>query len=326
MANATIRRLATEYALPGEALIDDLVKKSGFLKTAQVILSNQGYQHKYKKVSALPTASIRSRGGSVTDQTVNDELANIDLKLISVAQSEPKEICDELGVANYFKRMRPSVMEAIGQKASNSVFYGNNSTWGDVSGFLGLHQIAKAAVRTDSLNSNSNVIQAGGTTAYRSTIFAVKFQPEKCGFVINGKRFGAGNLIETTIFQPAMEVTNTTTGAKKPVYQVLYEMDAAFLSTSFYDVAAMTQIQDDDNDRPTVGRMNLLCDLVHAESDGTTILYMNRTAYRLVQELKNTKLVVYTGDKDYNTAVDTWEGIPIVIDDNLSAVETNVLD
>ena len=320
MANATLRKLVTEYGAPGIVpIMEHLENDSGFLRVAQAIPANGNWYHKYKKVSALPEFSFVNIGGSQTDTTVDDELVQIDLKTLGTIQSEPVGVCENwpTGVSGYFKEHRPVYAEAFGQKVSKSVFYGTNSVFGDVSGFRGIHEIAKAY---------GNVIQRGGTTGSRVSIIAVKFNPISCGLLFNPKYAGEGFLQIQTLNdgKPIAEVTNTTNGAKKLVYQAVYQGSLAFLSSSSYDVAAMTQI--DSTHLPTAPLLDELVDKVRGSADGRTILFCNRVARRHIRTLKTTALEMGPMDKDYNIQVDRWNGVPIVLDDNLSTAETTAID
>jgi hypothetical protein len=61
-------------------------------------------------------------------------------------------------------------------------------------------------------------------------------------------------------------------------------------------------------------------------ADGRTFLYMNRLGRRLVKQIKNTKLELAPSDTDYNTAVASWDNIPIVLDEMIVSTETTDLD
>jgi len=55
-------------------------------------------------------------------------------------------------------------------------------------------------------------------------------------------------------------------------------------------------------------------------------LYMNGTTKAWINELKGGKLNLFNGDTTYDQNLLAWGNTPIIIDDNLSAVETTVLD
>lgn len=322
MANATLRKLVTEYGGEGlTPIMSHLQKKSGFLQTALAIPANGNIYHKYKKVDALPSFSFAEISGSLTDTTVNDNLFQLDIKSLMAIMSEPIAVCENwpTGVRGYFSEHFPVYAEAYGQKVSTQVFYGIDATFGDVSGFVGAHKIAK---------DNSKVVyQAGGSTGSRTSIFAIKFSTESCGLVFNPKIVtDTGQFLRATVLHngmPTTEVTNTTTGAKKVVYQALFQGDVSLLSATVYDIAVITQL--DSTHLPTAPYMDALIDAVKGNTDDT-IIYTSRVGRRHIRTLKTTALQMGVMDKNYDIQVDFWNGVPIVLDENISEAETTALD
>lgn len=325
MSTATLRTLAAEWSKAGQASMDHLTKSSGFLRVAEAISASHGGSHKYKRVDALPTFSVIEPGGSTTDTTVNENVETLDLKIVRSQQSEPSDIVDDFpaGKAEYFNRQMPVYEEAFGQKASTVIFYGTNSTFGDVKGFTGLHQLAKAY---------GNVIQQGGASGSRTSIFAVRFRTgdNGCGVVYDPNIVSTGFMMNSEVLndgKKVMEVTNTTGQYKKLVYQLVHSGKMSFLSSSSYDVAAYTQIQDAADDRPTADNMDLLLDYVRADgAEGMTYLFANRTGLRLLRKLKDDKLEMIPEHTNYDRRVFAWNGYPIVLDENILDTETTALD
>jgi len=312
MADATLRKLITDKAVKDVAIIDDLVNASGILQTATVFGSSHGKFHKYKKVSALPTASFREIGGTYTDQTVNDEIHQLDLKMIGLVQSEDKAICDEIGVKKYFMQNRPAVMEAIGQKIAKGIIYGTNSTYGDTQAFRGWHEMADAA--------GSTYYTDGGGDENSTTIFIVKYKPGVIGLVYNSATVGAGNFIKTTVLnngQPVLEYIGE--GTKKPVYQVLYETDLAFLSASIHSIHAIVGI--DASNHVTDAQLKAAIDSVKG-SASDTFIYTSRMGKRDIELLNITDLMTTPETDDYNNLITRYNGIRIVVDENIGEADT----
>ena len=312
MADATLRKLVTDKAVTDIAIIDDLVNASGILQTATVIPSSHGKFHKYKKVSALPTASFREIGGSYTDQTVNDEIHQLDLKMIGLVQSEDKAICDEIGVQKYFTQGRPAVMEALGQKIADGIIYGTNATYGDTQAFRGWHEMVDAA-------GTDYWTDAGGTTN-STTIFIVKYKYGVNGLVYNSATVNGGSLIKTTVLNNAQPVLEyTAAGTKKPVYQVLYETDMAYLSASIHSIHAIVGV--DASNCPTDLEIKEAIDSVKGTGFDTKI-YTSRLGKRCIETLNTTAINTVPATNDFNTLITYYNGIPIIVDENILATET----
>jgi hypothetical protein len=233
---------------------------------------------------------------------------------IGLIQSEDKAICDEIGVRKYFEENRPAIMESLGQKMSTGIVYGTNATYGDTSGFLGWHDIAAA-------NGSSYYATAGGTTN-TTTIFVVKFKPgvNGNGIVFNSKTISAGSLIQTQVLnnaQPVLEYTGS--GTKKPVYQVLYETDLAYLSSSIYSVYALYGV-DAGTNVPTDAELKLAIDGIRA-MPGDSIICTSRMGKRAIETLNVSDLQTTPEVDDYNNLVQRYNGIKIVVDDNILETE-----
>ena len=124
--------------------------------------------------------------------------------------------------------------------------------------------------------------------------------------------------------KPVLETTNTTGNLKKLSLQVSHYGKFAFHTASSFDVARLHSIQDDTDDRPTAAEIDELLDLVRADSN--TFLFMNRWGRRMVQTLNATALSTAPQTTDFYSWLNAWNGIPIIIDDNISSVETDTLD
>ena len=323
MATATLRALAAEWGVSGAASMDHLTKEAGILQVAEAISASHGMSHKHKRLDALPVFTIINPGDSVGDTTVDYDIYTTDLKIVKCNQSEPADIVVDwpAGKAAYFNGQRPAYLEAFGQQLAKIVYYGTNSDFGNVTGFTGLHQLAKAY---------GNVIQEGGTTGSRNTIFVVKFRSGSngCGILFDPAISSSGEMMNSEIMLGGMktfEVTDTSGSLKKTVYWVEHLGKAAFLSTSRYDIAAYTQLEDAGSMRPTAARMDELIDMVRFSGD-STFLFMNRLTRRILQLLKDSKLIIQPGETEYYKWLETWAGVPIIIDGNLVSNETNVLD
>lgn len=331
MANATLRRVLTEIASDQEAVISHLAKKSGILGDAMIQGASHGHWHKYKVVDALPGFTWIDASGSLTPTTVNDNILQADLKNLEALQSEPKNVAETFpgGVRPFFEKQFPAFIESFGQDASNGFIYGFNPTFGDTGAIKGFHQIINDAVRTDGLNSNVNYINLTGASGSTTSIFAVKWDLNTCSLLFDEQKVrNTGQFLEVLQINDGKvvaETTNVTSGAAKMSYQVHYSARLGLFSASFYDIAAIRRIQDDGSDRPTVDSMDILLDLVHANGPDT-VLYMNRTSKRLLGKLKETRLQTFVGDKNYSTAVEAWDGVPIIIDDNILNTETTDLE
>lgn len=326
MANQTLRDLVVSYAGKSatvETVLSHLLKKSGILKTAQAIPANYNIYHKYAKVDALPSFSVGGLNQDLTSETAHSNLLTQQLASVDAIQTQYKKQLDNYpgGPRKFFEDQYLPFIAAWGQAASKSIVYGTSGL-GNVGGTIGLHQIAAAY---------GNVIVETGTSGSTTSIFAVKYDPQTCGILFNPQTAASGNLLSVKPIlggQPYSEVINDggSDQSQKMVYGVSYESSIGFLSASKYDVAAYTRIQDDTGDVPVADNVDELIDMVHGD-EGSTFLYCNRTARRLLRRLKDSKLELGVMDKNYDVRIDYWNGIPLVTDDNILNTEstTNIV-
>jgi len=321
MAQQTLQYLATQWSAAQQMFIDNLTKSAGILRTASVGYANNGLFHKYNFATALPTASIRSINGSVTPTTTTFDLKQLDLKELITLETVDATLAkgDPSGPDGYMNKVAPGHMESLAQAAEKSIVYGLNGTYGAVDGFKGFHDLAKEAETARSLS----VIDAGGTTNTTS-IFAVHWKPEVCQLVIPSGIAAGGDLVVSTVMnngQVTLMVTNSGTGAQMPVYQVMYQMMLALQAGSYYSVHRIIGV-DSGSNAPTAAEIDTLVDLVKGDS-ANTILYTSRLGKRAMQTLKATKFFTQAvQDQNMNTMLDFWNGIPVIVSDNILETET----
>ncbi len=321
MAQQTLQYLATQWSAAQQMFIDNLTKSAGILRTASVGYANNGLFHKYNFATALPTASIRSINGSVTPTTTTFDLKQLDLKELITLETVDATLAkgDPSGPDGYMNKVAPGHMESLAQAAEKSIVYGLNGTYGAVDGFKGFHDLAKEAETARSLS----VIDAGGTSNTTS-IFAVHWKPEVCQLVIPSGIAAGGDLVVSTVMnngQVTLMVTNTGTGAQMPVYQVMYQMMLALQAGSYYSVHRIIGV-DSGSNAPTAAEIDTLVDLVKGDS-ANTILYTSRLGKRAMQTLKATKFFTQAvQDQNMNTMLDFWNGIPVIVSDNILETET----
>lgn len=321
MAKQTLQYLATQWSAAQQMFIDNLTKSAGILRTASVGYANNGLFHKYNFATALPTASIRSINGSVTPTTTTFDLKQLDLKELITLETVDATLAkgDPSGPDGYMNKVAPGHMESLAQAAEKSIVYGLNGTYGAVDGFKGFHDLAKEAETARSLS----VIDAGGTSNTTS-IFAVHWKPEVCQLVIPSGIAAGGDLVVSTVMnngQVTLMVTNTGTGAQMPVYQVMYQMMLALQAGSNYSVHRIIGV-DSGSNAPTAAEIDTLVDLVKGDS-ANTILYTSRLGKRAMQTLKATKFFTQAvQDQNMNTMLDFWNGIPVIVSDNILETET----
>jgi hypothetical protein len=323
-SRVTLRKIVTDQKVSSKPILSHLTKTSGLAETGLAQLANRKKWHLYKKTDALPTATISAHGGALPDSsTTNDNIGQIDLKRISMLQSESVEIVDDYtgGKAKYFEDNYPVYLEAFSQKLAKQMIYGINSTFGDATGFKGIWDYA----RDNHDEHSTNLIEKGGTTGSRTSIWAVNWNPLTCSILVDPMMQNRGgeflDVRPISNGEPVIETDGS--GNRYYVYQILYLASLGFFAASRYNVAGITQI--DSSNKPTASNMNQLLDYVRAMTS-STVIYCNRRGWRYINDLKDGNLEMTTADKNYDNQVASWANIPIVLEENISDSETTALD
>lgn len=312
MARQNLQYLATQWSGTQLNFVGDLIRESGILRTAAVGFSNNGLFHKYNKITGLPAAAIRSINAGVEPQSTKFALMQLDLKELMTVELVDATLAqgDPAGVEGYFTKVSPAHIESLAQAAEAALVYGINPSYGTPDAFKGLHDYA---------SDFGNEVTLGGTTSTTS-IFAVTWKPEITQIVIPQGIASGESLVKMTPQNNGQaSLVDVGSGKQMPAYRVMYQMLMALQSGSKYGVAHMVGM--DASNKPTVGQVDQLVDLVKGSS-ADTVLYMNRDAKRLLQELKATKFFSQaSSDQNMNTVLEFWNSIPIVITDAILNTE-----
>ena len=297
-------------------IVVDLIKRSGLLQTAVVSKASHGIKHKYRTFNTLPTAVFREIGSGIVPQKIDVNWAEIALKEIAFDLFDDYQAIDQYpgGKDQWLIDNTPAVMAAIANAVAQAVYYGYDPTFGMSKAFKGFHQYAK--------DLGNVTKQAGGSTGSRNTIFAVRWD-DLDGASLRVNNSELISVKDITPIQPTVMVTNTSTNEQLNIYKWLISSYFTLVVPSKKSVAAITQIT--SAAIPTASDMDALIDAVAAPS-GNVFLYMNGTTKALINSLKGGKLNLFNGDNTYDQNLLAWGNTPIILDDNLSAVETTVLD
>ncbi len=323
--------LGVQWGVPdAPTLLTSLVKHSGLLKTALVKPSNFGNQHKYKHHTELPLATFREFGEGIVPQIVAGTLTSIDLwDLVALAQDDAEFIeTYPGGKEGWIEANLPAFIEGMGQTLAAQIIYGtlNTSTIGGINsqtGFIGLLQYAKA------LNHIHSLTVTGSPTDLTS-IYIVRWD-ESDGAQI---RVGGSSRLNRDLIQvkditpvnPALVVQDTSSNAQLPVYSWLLHCYATLVVPTIKSVAVVNKVNSQifsssANTQAFVNALNNAIDEVEA-SNGQKFIYANVKGKSLISGLKQDKLTLYRADMDYNNLIESYRGIPIILEENILSTET----
>jgi hypothetical protein len=319
--SARLQNLSLEWQVQDTpAVIADLVKSSGMLQTALVAPANWGNKHKYKVWNALPAGSFRSFGTGIVPVSLSKDMNSIDLWEVSTLMQGD---CGEVdahpgGMEGWFNANISGVLAGLGQTITKQLIYGTSS-FGSTSGFVGLHQYCTQNSTATALDSDD------GGTGYWSSIFVVRWDADT-GASVRIYPNANGQLITTEYLGKQTVVTSTTTNAQQPVYSWYVKAFMTLVIPSATSVYAIREIGNGTNstDTPTASNMDYAIDYVMQGGAGNIVIYPNLYGLAALRALKTSKIGTSYSEA-INTNVPTWNGVPIALDTNLSAVETTAL-
>lgn len=303
------------------AVIADLIKETGLLQTSLVLPSSHGDQHEYKRFNSLPSATFRNFGSGIVPVSFSKDMETLKLWEVGILMEVDAGKADAYpgGVETWFDNNIPATLAGIGQDISKQVWYGTvliagTTYYSQQDGFIGLHQYVKA---------NSNVVaQLGGTTASRYSLFAVRWE-DVSGTSLRVYPNANGELVTVEDYGRYMAVTNTTTGAKQPVYGRYVKAYMSLVVPAKKAAAAITQI--DGTHLPTAPQIDSLVNAVRGS--GQIYIYGNDDAIAAITALKYAKGQTDLGSANgINNMVTSWNNVPVILDNNLVSTETTTLD
>ncbi len=289
----------------------DLAKKSGILKTMWWQKSNAGLKHNYQKAASLPGGEFRMINDGVVPSDITTESGTIDLMALEALHQSDRDIVDKYpgGLKQYIADKSPGYLYGLGKTFSKQLIYGTDA---DNAGFTGLRQVAI---------DNENVLSTGSTdNSYdHASILAVRWAVDECTGLYDDVMMNE-SLIKIDKSNGGKWFYKSMGGKEYPVYQFSYHGFFGLEVLSKSNVGLIRGVRENDFN-PKADQIDQLLENILAETDGSTFLYMNRKTRRLLSKLKNEKLQLTAYDTDFGLMLDTWNGIPIIIEDNMTSTE-----
>lgn len=321
--SATLQNLAAEWQVRDTpAVIADLVKSTGILQTAVVAPANYGNKHKYKRWNAVPAGTFRNFGTGIVPVSLSKDMESLDLwEVSSLMQGDCGEVdAHPGGMQGWFDANINAVLAGMGQTISKQIIYGTElqtgtTYYGSQNGFLGLAQYNVANGSFTEIDTNDT------NTGYQTSIHFVRWDTDT-GASIRVYPNAAGQMITTEFLGKALVVTSTTTNAQQPVYSWLIK---AFMTLVVPAANAAFMVCGVSNhgtpEVPTAPQLDYALDFVSQGGAGNIAIYCNLDGLSMIRALKYAKMIVDTSNTGINNNVTTWNGVPVLLDTNITSAE-----
>lgn len=306
----TIKEISNLYAKKQPKQVEYLTQNTPILSVLPFEPATHDLWNVYEEVTDLTGAGFVDLDSELPEVGAKTELRKVDLSIMGgIAKVGEDKAKAYGGPANYFKKQEASILRKSGMAAEIAILYNN--------------------IRTKAL-ALGNKISAGGSSNVNYSILAVRFVPGDTTGLYSPNGFAGGTLLNVQAVNGGalMEFTVTNNGVTKTIlgYKVRYKGYFGFMIASDSTTAALVNIDVDSSTKklPTAVQVDDLLDKVRA--DANTFLFMHpRCKSQAINPIKTTALQMNVMDKELNTIVDKWNGVPILTSYNFyNANEANV--
>lgn len=301
-------------------LANTAIKQNGFIAYGSFIPANKGLAHTYTLYSTLPTAGVRTLGDGVAVSDVSGSTTTVNMTPFQVTHQRDAAYVENFpgGISNYFTTITPMYLASLFQTMQKAYIYGSKATFG-VTSYVGNSLISAVSGSANSAQLQTMTTASNWTG---STIFAVRFNPFEQG---DGAAIAVDVSQGVYYTNPDWAQGKVIAGSTGPFpgYQMLFMGNNSLILPGSNNVAAITAIVEDTSE-PTAGNINTLLDAVKA--DGNTFIFCNRVGKRILNDIgKNEYLQMTPNEFGYSDVIASWNGVPIILDQNLSTAETYTL-
>jgi hypothetical protein len=321
---AALQNLALEWNVrDNPAVIAELAKQSGILQTATVAPANWGNKHKYKFWNSLPAGTVRQFGSGIAPVSLSKDMQTKDLfEISSILQGDAGEVdAHPGGMQGWFNSNINGVLSGLGGTASKQIIYGTELQTGTTyyasqNGFQGLAQYAVENGTFTEIDTNDS------NTGAQSSIHVVRWD-ESTGASLRIFPNAGGNLITSEFLGKSLVVTSTTTNAQQPVYSWLIKCYMTLICpTPSANFMVCGFSHSGTPELPTAPQLDNAIDQCSIGGAGNIVMYCNLAGLNAIRALKYAKGIVDIGSTGgINNNVTSWNGVPVVLDTNISSTE-----
>ena len=291
-------------------LVDYITEDSPILMNLPMRASNKGLQDTYEVLTDVDSVPLQELDAPLTavDAATRIEQANLQnwaAKMI-VGEDKLKVLGYGTDAASYFADKAESVFRETGGRISRTIYYNS------------LRAFAIANYAKD----NTRVIDAAGSNNTNFSVVAVKWVGDQMTGLYDESGWGDGKVFDIKRLYGG-ELHEDSNGVASYSTRVKLNLGVKLANPRY--VTSIVNI-DKDADLATISLDDKLSTLIE-ECRGADVLYMHPTPKRKIgTAFKLDKLQLINADRDVNTLVDAWDGVPIITDYNLDkGTESNVV-
>ena len=316
MAKLTLLDLAKRSGNDASiGIVESMGQLNAFWKLAPV-REIQGMMYKYARRKSLPTVSFRGTNQGVVPSKSVIENIIVECKNIFGASEVDKALADGYkDGASAFRAIEDAGFLAAAANTFNSkVYYGNSAT---------------TPAEIDGIGTILNTVTGTAVSAGGSTGSSMYFFSFTDAVGIEGRLPGVevpianGMLPKATDLGVQLVYETSSTTAKYPAYTTIFEFCPGL---AVYDTRSVGRLANiDSTHKPTVAQINEVITAMMPYN--VDLITCSKTTFNYVQLLKGSSAFQQTSpyeSDDIFKRASVFNGIPILVDENISDSETAI--
>ena len=310
MALETLREIAIERSKKQPKMIDHLTEESPILDQLPFDASTHGLSHSAEALTGADGMSFVDLDAPLPTVSSESKLIKFDLALMGGKMTVAEDRAKQLGGhAAYFAKKQGPVLKQTGSNTERAIVFDN------------LRQYAIDKVVAG--ESTKVALSAGGSANANYSIIAVRFEEGVCSGLYDPQGFGNGTFFDIMAINGG-NIYDIGSGVLG--YGARLKSNLGWQIHGLRNVGAIVNIDIAAGNVPTSTQIDDLLADIRATSSGRTVLMMHKKVQNWMgRAFKDSKVRLRQADNNITTAVDAWEGVPMLNSYNLyDATEANV--
>lgn len=305
-----LRTIALENSKKQPKQIDHLTEEAPILAQIPFDAATHDMWHVADELVSADAMGFVSMDAPLAELGTSSRLIKFDLAkmggMIEVGEDKARQYG---GKEKYFADKTGPILKATGMNTERVMVYDNYRQYA-------LDQFLAG-------ETTKTVYSAGGSANANYSIIAVRFEEGVCSGLYNPKGFGKGVMFDT-------QAINGGNLYKKSdnvlVYGVRMKCDLGQMLNGVRNVGTIVNIDIANNKVPTAMQIDDLLADIRATGSGRTMLFMHQRVKNWIgSAFKDSKVRLRQADTNITTAVESWEGVPMLCSYNLyDGTEGNV--
>lgn len=292
----TLSEIAKEKAKKQPKQIDEILEEAPVLAKLKFMEATHDFHNVAEEVTEVTGATWVPMNGVLPAVDAVTALRKVDLAIMGGEIEVPEDTARVFGGKEaYFAKKMPKVHKKTGMDTERNIIYNNWKQWCVV---------------------NKKAIGTAAVTGTGYSILAVRLEEGvHCG-LYSPVGFSQGTMLNVMALNGGNLYKSTSDRYKGVnVYGIRLKAYLGWQILGTRCCAAIVNVQ--KNAVPTAMQIDDMLADIRATDSGSTMLVMHPKCRNILGTFKETKLQMTVGEKTYNQAIMSWNGIPIVTTYNM---------